>query len=136
MLVIAGGFSALAALIHIGCIYFGAPWYRFFGAGESMASMSEQGRLQPTLITLAIIAVLTLWSLYALSAAGVLRQLPYARSVLLIISAIYLLRGIAGFFLLNNPIGRTTEFWVWSSSICLVIALFHIIGLKQTWSSL
>ena len=136
MLVVAGSFSALAALIHIGCIYFGAPWYRFFGAGESMALMSEQGRIQPTLITLAIIAVLTLWSLYAFSVAGVITKLPFARSMLLIISSIYLLRGIAGFFLLYHPLGRTSEFWLWSSSICLVIALFHIIGLKQTWSSL
>ena len=31
LLVVAGALSALAALAHIGCIYFGAFWYRFFG---------------------------------------------------------------------------------------------------------
>ncbi len=28
--------SALAALAHLGCIIFGAQWYRYFGAGEEM----------------------------------------------------------------------------------------------------
>ncbi|WP_353615513.1 hypothetical protein [Colwellia sp. PAMC 21821] len=41
MLVIAGFLSALAAAIHLGCIFFGASWYRFFGAGEHMAIMAE-----------------------------------------------------------------------------------------------
>ncbi|MGB4860371.1 MAG: hypothetical protein WBP11_13735 [Dokdonella sp.] len=41
---IAGGIlSAIAALIHLGCIVFGAPWYRFFGAGERMAQMASAG---------------------------------------------------------------------------------------------
>ena len=50
-LITAGILSALASLLHIGCIYFGASWYRFFGAGEHMAKLAEQGSLQPTLIT-------------------------------------------------------------------------------------
>ena len=50
-LIIAGSLSAIAAILHLGCIYFGAPWYRFFGAGEQMAILAEQGSVQPTLIT-------------------------------------------------------------------------------------
>ena len=29
--------------VHVGCIVFGAPWYRFFGAGEKMAQMADAG---------------------------------------------------------------------------------------------
>jgi len=36
-LMIGAALSGLAALLHVGCILFGAPWYRFFGAGEKMA---------------------------------------------------------------------------------------------------
>lgn len=133
MLIIAGILSALAAFIHVGCIYFGANWYRFFGAGEQMATMAEQGSIQPTIITSGIIFVLIIWSIYAFSAAGVIIQLPFVRVILVIITAIYLLRGVAGFFLINNPLGRTPEFWIFSSSICLIIAIIHIIGLKQVW---
>ena len=38
---IAGGtLSAIAALFHLGCIVFGASWFRYLGAGERMAQMA------------------------------------------------------------------------------------------------
>lgn len=135
-LIIAGVFNALAAIIHIGCIYFGAPWYRFFGAGERMALLSEQGSIKPTLITIGITFVLSIWSMYAFSAAGVIFKLPLIRAVLILITLIYFVRGVAGFFLINSPMGRSPEFWIWSSMICLSLGIVHLIGLKEQWSSL
>lgn len=135
-LITGGLLTTLAALLHIGCIYFGATWYRFFGAGEQMAIMAEQGSWQPTIITSGIVAVLIVWALYAFSAAGVIITLPFTRILIVIISTLYFLRAIAGFFLIFNPLGRTPDFWLWSSSICLVIALVHIWGIKQSWSAL
>ncbi len=126
-------FSAIAALLHIGCIVYGAPWYRFFGAGEQMAIMAEQGSIRPTLITGFIALVLGIWSLYALSGAGVVMRLPLLRTGLSLITAIYLARGVLGFFLMSNPMGRSPEFWLWSSLICLTIGLVHLIGLTQLW---
>jgi len=125
--------SAIAAILHLSCIYFGAPWYRFFGAGEQMAILAERGSIQPTLITSAIVLVLATWSIYALSGAGIIVKLPLLKWALSAITFIYLLRGIAGFFLINNPLGRSPEFWLWSSIICLSFGIIHLIGLKQTW---
>jgi uncharacterized membrane protein len=136
LLIIAGALSAIVAILHIGCIYFGAPWYRFFGAGEQMAVLAERGSLQPTLITSGIVLVLFIWSLYALSGAGVIFRLPFIRVVLVLITLIYLIRGIAGFFLVNSPMGRSPEFWIWSSSICLCLGIIHLIGLKKEWVNL
>jgi hypothetical protein len=82
-------------------------------------------------MTSGIAIVLVVWALYAFSAAGVLMSLPFARTVLVLISTIYLLRAIAGFFLIYAPLGRSAEFWFWSSSICLVFGIIHVIGLKQ-----
>ncbi|KGJ86756.1 hypothetical protein [Colwellia psychrerythraea] len=135
-LIIAGMLSAIAAIIHIGCIYFGAPWYRFFGAGEQMAVLAEQGSIQPSLITSGIVAVLSIWALYAFSAAGIIFRLPFIRLALILITIIYLIRGIAGFFFVNSPMGRSPEFWLWSSSICLCFGIIHLIGLKQQWANL
>ncbi len=125
--------SAIAAMLHVGCIYFGAPWYRLFGAGEGMATLAEQGSIQPTLITTAIVVVLSTWSLYAFSGAGIIFKLPFTKWVLAIITLIYLFRGIAGFFLIGNPLGRNPEFWLWSSLICLCLGIIHLLGLKQIW---
>lgn len=135
-LIISGALSAIAAALHIGCIYFGAPWYRFFGAGEQMAVMAEQDSLQPTLITSAIVAILCVWSLYAFSAAGVIYRLPLLRLVLVFISSIYLIRGVVGFVLMNSTMEQGPEFWLWSSVICLTFGIFHVIGLKKQWSTL
>ncbi|WP_339721170.1 hypothetical protein [uncultured Paraglaciecola sp.] len=135
-LVAAGCLSALAALVHLGCIVFGAPWYRFFGAGEQMAKMAEQGMLKPTIITLFIVVVLSTWSLYAFSAVGMVVRLPFIRLVLIAVTTIYFIRGIVGFYFVTHPMGRSPEFWVWSSVICLVIGLVHLIGLIQQWSYL
>jgi len=128
--------SAIAAILHLGCIYFGAPWYRFFGAGEQMAILAERGSIQPTLITSAIVLVLSTWSIYALSGAGIIVKLPLLKWALSAITFIYLLRGIAGFFLINNPLGRSPEFWLWSSIICLSFGIIHLIGLKQIWANI
>ena len=135
-LLIAGSLSAIAALLHLGCIYFGASWYRFFGAGEQMALMAEQGSWQPTIITLVIFSVLSLWSAYAFSAAGIILRLPFIRLVLSLIILVYLVRGLAGFTLMNTPMGRSPEFWWWSSLICLTFGIFYAIGLKKQWGKL
>lgn len=135
-LIIAGILSAVVAILHVGCIYFGAPWYRFFGAGEQMAVLAERGSIQPTLITSGIVIVLSIWSLYAFSAAGIIVRLPLLRLALILITSIYLLRGVAGFFLVSSPMGRSSEFWVWSSLICLSFGIVHLIGLKQQWANL
>jgi hypothetical protein len=135
-LIIAGGLSGLAALAHLGCIYFGAPWYRFFGAGERMATLAEQGSIQPTLITSVITLVLLTWALYAFSAAGLIVRLPFIRFVLVIITLVYLVRGIAGFFLIISPMGNTPQFWFWSSAICLSIGIIHLVGLQRQWANL
>lgn len=135
-LVTGGSLSAFAALLHLGCIYFGASWYRFFGAGEEMAQLAEKGSIQPTIVTSVIFIILTTWSAYAFSAAGLIKKLPLIRLALILITFIYLARGIAGFFLIYQPMGRSAEFWLWSSTICLTIGLIHLFGLRQQWAKL
>jgi hypothetical protein len=132
----AGISSVIAAMLHLGCIYFGAPWYRLFGAGEQMATLAEQGSMQPTVITSGIVLVLSVWSLYAFSAAGIIFRMPLLRTALIGITLIYLARGIAGFLFISSPMGRSPEFWVWSSIVCLSIGIVHLVGLKQQWASL
>ena len=127
--------SAVAAAMHIGCIIFGASWYRFFGAGERMAKLSAAGSIVPALITTGIAVVLGFWSLYALSAASIIPALPLMRLVLCSIIAIYLFRGLAGLaFAVVAPGERGVAFWCWSSFICLGIGALSLVGTLQVWS--
>lgn len=135
-LIVAAALSAIAALLHVGCIVFGASWYRFFGAGERMARMAERGEWRPTLITSGIVLVLATWSLYALSGAGVLPGLPLLRIALCAIAGVYLLRGIGGLAIAAWPRIERRGFWVWSSVICLALGAVHALGLAQRWEML
>ncbi len=135
-LVVAGCLSAIAALLHVAIIFKGAAWYRFFGAGEGLARAAEKGRWTPAIVTAGIAAVLAAWSAYALSGAGVLPGLPLLRPALCAITAVYVLRGLALLPALVMPRTAATRFWVWSSAICLVFGVAHLVGLVQRWEAL
>ena len=131
-LAIAGACNAVAALLHIGCILFGGPWYRFFGAGEHMARLAEAGHVMPTLVTLAIVLVLSGWAVVAWSGAGLLPRLPLLRTALSLIAGIYLLRGLVGLYWVAEPVmGNSPMFWLWSSLLCLSLGGLHGVGLWQ-----
>lgn len=135
-LAIAAVFSAAAALAHIACVVVGPSAYRFMGAGEKMARAVEAGRLKPTLVTLAIAAMLMVWAAYALSAAGFIVRLPLTKFAVLAITLVYLGRAFA--FPLLRPAfpENSTAFWLVSSGICLAIGTLHAYGLAARWSLL
>ena len=134
---VAGGIlSAIAALLHLAVIAGGPDWYRFVGAGEEMAQMAERGELRPALITLAIAAILAVWSAYAFAGAGRFRRLPLMRTALVAITAIYPLRGLVLVpIALLNP-KMLDVFTVWSSLIVLIYGLCYALGTWRAWPAL
>jgi hypothetical protein len=136
MLLLGSALSCVASLLHIAIIFGGAQWYRFFGAGEEMATMAESGSWTPAAVTLCIALLLFVWSLYALSGAGLVRRLPLLRAGLVVISGIYLVRGIAFLPALLIKPEIVDGFLVWSSLICLGFGFFHAVGTRQVWAKL
>jgi hypothetical protein len=128
--------SGVAAILHLGCIVFGAPWYRFFGAGEKMAQLAEAGSSAPTRITSVIIVILTIWTYYALAGVGLIPKPPLLRLALAGIASIYLLRAFMVFWLMKIMPGNSVSFWLWSSAICLIFGMAYLFGTKQSWTSL
>jgi hypothetical protein len=135
-LISGGTLSAIAALMHIAIIIGGPDWYRFFGAGEAMAQAAAHGRMMPTLVTLGIAAMLTIWAAYAFSGAGLIVRLPLLRVGLIVISAIYLLRALAVVPMLLRPNEQGSAFWLWSSGIVLIYGLAYAIGTWRAWAEL
>ena len=135
-LLFAGVLSGVAALLHIAIIIGGPRWYRFFGAGEELASMAEKGSWYPAILTFGIAVVLFIWALYAFSGAGLIRRFPFLKVGLIVISVIYLIRGLAFIpaYIVKPEI--VDEFLIWSSLISLVYGFFYAIGTKQAWKKL
>ncbi|WP_066806909.1 hypothetical protein [Sphingomonas asaccharolytica] len=130
-LVAAGILDGVAALLHFGCILGGPAWYRFFGAGDAMVTMAERGMARPTLITLAIAAILPIWGAYAFSGAGLLPRLPLLRPALVAIAAIFLARAAALPLLFRVMPDRSSAFLWTSSAIVLAIGVVQAIGLAM-----
>lgn len=140
-LIIGASLSFIAALVHIAIIFVGADWYRLFGAGEHMAQLAEAGSSEPTVITLAIATVLTVWGLYALSGAGVILRLPLMKTALCIISFVYLARGVVGatlpFISTHSLLMENSQtFWLVSSLVSSTFGLFYLLGTYYSWRQL
>ena len=136
LLLFGGVLSGIAALLHIAIIIGGPQWYRFFGAGEELASMAEKGLWYPAVLTFGIAVVLFLWALYAFSGAGLIRRFPLLKAGLVVISAVYLIRGLAFIpaYIVSPEI--VDDFLIWSSLISLVYGFSYAIGTKQVWAKL
>jgi hypothetical protein len=135
-LVVGGCLSLAAALLHVGVIAGGPDWYRFFGAGEAMARAAEQGRWMPHLITSGIAAGLTIWALYAFAGAGLIRRLPLMRTALVVISLIYLARGLLIIPIMMKLSPSDAPFEYWSSLIVLVYGIAYAVGTWRAWPHL
>lgn len=135
-LILGALFSEIAALAHLGCIIFGGDWYRFFGAGEQMAKMAEAGDSYPTIVTSVLVLILGIWSVYGLSGARLITKLPLLRTALVLISLIYVLRGVSFVALMPMFPENSITFWLVSSAICLSIGMLYSIGTYQNWSKL
>ncbi len=139
MLTLAGVMSVLVALLHVAIVIAGAPAYRFFGAGEELARRAAAGSPLPAALTLGIALLFTVAGLYAFSGAGWLRRLPGLPSVLVIIAAIYSLRGLSVFselaFKLFSPSAFPLRYVIFSG-VALIIGVLYVVGLKLSWQSL
>ncbi len=141
---IGGGiFSFLIALLHVFVIFGGPDWYRFFGAGEEMAQLAEQGAAYPIVLTLAITLLFVVWGLYAFSAAGLVRKMSYTKPALVIISSVYTFRGLMAipivFFIKEAYLDELKEsltFMVVTSFVSLIIGLVHVVGTVKYWRTL
>jgi hypothetical protein len=136
LLIAGGGLSVAAAALHVAVIFGGPDWYRFFGAGEAMARAAERGSWQPVAITLGIATILAIWAAYAFSGAGLIRRLPLLRTGLVVISAIYLLRGLVLPHAMIFMPDVVTPFLIWTSVIVLAYGIAYAAGTILHWPAL
>ena len=97
-----------------------------------MAHLAERGSPTPTLITIGIVVILSVWAAYAFAGAGLIRRLPLMRTALVTITAIYLLRGMILFPALAAGPGADA-FTIWSSAIVLAYGIVYAIGTWRSW---
>ena len=89
ILLLAGIFSFCAAAFQL-VISIVPKWSAFFGAGDELVSKP----LVLLVLGAGVTVLLTIWGIYGLSGAGLIRRLPLLRLVIFLIGAVYIFRGL------------------------------------------
>jgi hypothetical protein len=137
---IAGALSAGVAVLHVLILVWGAPAYRYFGAGERMARLALVGSPVPAAITAALAALFALWAAYAFAGAGLIARPPLLRAGLVAIGLIYTARGLAAapqlFWILTGARpGLPVRYLVFSLA-ALATGVLYLAGTRQAWAAL
>jgi hypothetical protein len=117
--------NLVASLTHFAIIVGGPGWYRFFGAGEAMATMAEHKHPWPALLTSAIAIALMVAGAYCLALGEYIRPLPFMTLIGVFITGVYTFRGLLPLLAMGFVPSLRTPFILWSSVICTGFALIH-----------
>jgi hypothetical protein len=82
------------AVIHVGALIAGPPWFVFFNAPPSVVASARAGTWLAPVSALVIAGLMAVCAVYAASAAGLIRRLPLQPLGLAGMAAICLLRAL------------------------------------------
>lgn len=91
-LIIGSSASFFITLLHL-ALAIQPQLYRYFNAAE-LAEMHAKGSPFTVLVTMGLAVMFAIWGAYGLSGAGLIRQLPLLRAVLITIGVVYILRSL------------------------------------------
>jgi len=132
---VAGASCLAISALHVAIMIGGPAWFRYFGAGEELAQLAEQGTWYPVAATSVITIIFALFGAYAFSGAGKLPRMPLLKLMLGIIAAVFLIRGLAGVPMVlfgSDPevvaLGQRMGF-VWITSlVSFLIGVLFVLG--------
>jgi len=139
LLAVGGTLSAALALLHVIVIFMGPAGYRYFGAPDEFATMTEAGSLAPAALTALFAVIFGVWAVYGFAGARMIPRPPLVRLGLVIIAAVYVLRGLSAvpeaLLLMRSPGAFPGRFLIFSI-VSLIVGLCYAIGARQAWRRL
>lgn len=94
MLLLAAVANFGVALLHFVLAFAGEAANRYFGAPPGVLRLLRQERPLVVLLIMGMAAVFCLFGFYDLAGAGRFRRLPFLKTVLVTVGAVYTLRGL------------------------------------------
>jgi hypothetical protein len=131
LLTVAGVIAAGISALHVACAIIGPAAYRYFGAGEQLASLAASGSPIPAVVTILLALLFGLFAAYALSGAGRVRPLPFLRQVVGVIGAVFALRGLLLLLELATLVRRPSSVPLRGlvfSAVALVVGALYLVG--------
>ena len=139
LLAVGGSLSAAIAVLHVIVIVIGPAGYRYFGAPDEFARMTEAGSPSPAILTALFAIIFAVWAVYGFGGARMIQRPPMVRLGLVVISGVYTLRGMSAvpeaLLLMRNPSAFPPRFLVFSI-VSLAVGAIYALGTKQAWRRL
>ncbi len=123
------------ALLHAAIIFMGPNAYAYFGAPE-LGRAEAAGSAVPDLMTAVLVVVFGAFGVYALSGAGRVRRLPLLRVGLILIGAVFTLRGLAVFVEVTQLASGGAPRMVVFSLVSLITGVAFLVGTLPRWRAL
>jgi hypothetical protein len=94
LLISAGIIASASAIWHLLCIFGGPSWFAFARAPKAIIDSSVQGTLLAPIGTIVVASLMFACTVFAFSAAGLIRKVPLLKSALITIATLCILRGL------------------------------------------
>jgi putative oxidoreductase len=123
-----GLFSLAFAVFQVSAVFWPPEMLTFFGGP---VEMQAENPLMYIFVCVVIGAIIAVAGLYALSGAGIFRRLPLLRTMLVGITAVFILRGLAiinDLRMINEHPELNLGRFVVFSLFALCVGLVHLIG--------
>lgn len=94
LLISAGVIASASAIWHLLCILGGPSWFVFARAPQQIIESAQKGTMLAPIGTIIVSTLMFACTVFAFSAAGLIRKVPLLKSALITIATICLLRGL------------------------------------------
>lgn len=131
LLLTAAVIAALTVIAHMACIWLGPTCFESQMAPPDIVQSARDGTLYAPIATTIVSALFLTCALYALSAAGKIRRMPFLTLGVYTIALICLLRGIAivpiNAWFPDTPLGPRD--WI-AGAIWFAVGLCYLLGYR------
>ncbi len=94
LLISAGFLASASAIWHLLCIFGGPSWFEFARAPQQVIESAQQGTMLAPISTVFVASLMFACTIFAFSAAGLVRKVPQLKSALITIAVLCTLRGL------------------------------------------
>ena len=128
ILLLAAFICLFTATAHMSCIWLGPECFSYQMAPAELVESSKNGTLLAPIGTIVVSSIFVGWALYAISAAGYLRRLPFLKVAIYSIAFLCIARGLLGIQLWIRKPERVTEFANVSNWLWLLTGVLFLVG--------
>ena len=127
LLISAGIIASASAIWHLLCLWGGPSWFAFARAPQQIIDSAQQGTLLAPIGTIIVAGLMFLCTVFAFSAAGLIRKLPLVKPALMTIAMLCTLRGLIAIPVFITATGL--DLWqIIASMVWLYVGIGFIAG--------